>query len=136
MKTIIVQRHSHNLIGIQERIAEIDENIDIFYTSNPRDVLRRVRGNDPVFVVSGQVFDYPTSGTNLARAVKSINPYALFFIYSVMPEWNESVDGIIPKEDGTHSLLARILTSNLEDITPVDLGLAFPEVRILAYAPE
>lgn len=140
MKTIVIQRHQGNLEGIAECVAELGENADILYTSDPREVLREARGDEPIFIVSGQVFDHPTSGTDLARAVKRINPNTLFFIYSVMPEWNEAVDGIIPKGYGTlatseHSLLAQILVSNLDAVTPASLQEAFPQVRIITHPP-
>lgn len=143
MKTIVIQRHEGNLAGIADGVAEISENTHVFYTSDPREVLREGEGSDPVFVVSGQVFDYPMRGTDLARAVKKINPHALFFIYSTMPEWNEAVDGIIPKENGTlmsseHSLLAQILVSNLDTVTVTLARLAktFPQVRIIPHPPK
>lgn len=145
MKTIVIQRHLSNLLGIQECIAELAKNTDIFFTSDPREVLREVQGDSPILVISGQVFDYHYhySGTDLARAVKKINPRVLFFIYSVMPEWNEAVDGIIPKGEGDgtlmtsehslHSLLARILTSDLDAVTVSRLAEAFPEIQIITH---
>ena len=139
MKTIVIQRHSENLDGIKAAVAEINNARaeEIIYTPDPQKVLQEVRGEDSMTIVSGQVLSGTIYwGTDLARQIKKTNPKALFFIYSVMPERNESVDGIIPKEDGTigtgeHSLLARVLTSDLEHATPRGVKTAFPEILIL-----
>lgn len=83
---------------------------------------------------SGQLFGVGhKEGTDLAIEVKEANPNAIFFIYSVMPETNASVDGLIPKKDGTistaeHSLLTRILTCEKSKMTILDLKALFPEI--------
>jgi hypothetical protein len=121
MKIVVIQRHVENLRGIKKGVAKINRARaeEILFTSSENEVLWAVRDGSPVFVVSGQVLDRGY-GTDLAREVKRINPRALFFIYSVMPERNKSVDGIIPKRGGTavsgeHSLLASILAADLND---------------------
>ena len=125
MKIIVAQRHAANLRGIRSCVEAIDpvRAGEIVFTSSPEWVLSQIRNNEPAFVVSGQVFEGHMEGTDLARKVKRLNPKVLFFIYSIMPERNESVDGIIPKGMGTcttgeHGLLASILVSNLESATP------------------
>ncbi len=136
VKTVVLQIHAENLCGIQQNVACIDSSRadEIIFTADREDVLTVIKGEEPVLVVSGQVLGLGISGTDLARDVKRANPKALFFIYSVMPATNESVDGVIPKRNGTatngaHELLAKILTSPLDGITATDLKKRFPEIQ-------
>jgi len=132
MKIVVIQWHDGNLHGIRENVAKINEARakEIIYTSDPEEVMETIRDGDPALVVSGQVLGLREYGTDLAHRVKHANPRALFFIYSVMPKTNEAVDGVIPKEEGTlvtgeHSLLARILASNLNGATPESMRTAW-----------
>lgn len=59
-------------------------------------------------MISGNVFDSDLTangeialGTEFARLVKQTSPGMLFFMYSVMLEGNEFMDGVIPKARGT-----------------------------------
>jgi hypothetical protein len=131
MKIVVIQRHEGNIDGIRKCVSNIDKARaeEIVYTTDPNEVVETLKNGEPALVVSGQVFESSWSGTDLARVVKRMNPRSLFFIYSVMPERNEAVDGVIPKNCGTvvsgeHSLLARILTSAIEG-TPESMRVAF-----------
>ncbi len=137
MKIVVIQRRPGHLVGIRDCVARLDEKRaeEIIYTSDPDEVLEAVRDGDPALVVSSLVLDSLKSGTDLARRVKQVNARTLFFIYSVMPEVNEAVHGVIPKENsklatGEHSLLARILAGKLDGITPLDLKAEFPEITV------
>lgn len=135
MKAIVIQKHTGNLLGIKECVARLDgaRAEEIIFTSNPEVVLESVRDGSRVMVVSGQVLGRGRCGTDLARMVKMRNPRAMFFIYSVMPERNEDVDGIIPKEGGTlvtgeHSLVASILANVFDEDTPASIKSVFQTV--------
>lgn len=137
MKIVVIQRHVENLRGIKENVARINRERaeEIIYASDESEVMEAIQDGNPALVVSGQVLGRCGDGygTDLARKVKQTNPRTLFFIYSVMPERNESVDGIIPKSKGTidsgeHSLLARILASDLDGATLESMKAAFPEI--------
>jgi hypothetical protein len=136
MKIIVAQRHTENLIGIKDAVRQVDaERAEIIhFTSSSEDVVRHVKDGQPAFIVSGQVFSFGFSGTQLALEVKKVNPLAAFFIYSVVPSKNGAVDGVIPKNEGTaynhqHSLLARILTLPEEDLTSQKVKTLFREVE-------
>lgn len=142
MKIIVIQRHSENLDGIRESVSRLNPTRaeEIVYTSEPAEVLEQVRSaqGEQVLVVSGQILGiYGFGGTDLANAVKHICPDALFYLYSVIPEWCESVDGIIPKPLHTgfsreHFLLARILASNFNGLLSKDrIKDLFPEIDLL-----
>mgnify|MGYP001587385061 CR=1 FL=1 len=137
MKIVVIQRHNENLRGIKESVAQINRERagEIIYASEEDEVMEAVQDGSPALVVSGQVLGRygGGSGTDLARKVKRVNPQALFFIYSVMPDRNEAVDGVIPKSNGTvvsgeHSLLARILASDLNGATVESLKATFPGI--------
>lgn len=133
MKIIVIQRHFENLVGIKAEVAKINQKRaeEIIFTNVPEEVLDAVHDGLPVIVVSGQVFGpFLFSGTDLARQVKQVNPQAQFYMYSVIPERNEAVDGVIPKRNGTavngqHPVLAGILTSDLDGATPETLRRTF-----------
>ena len=137
MKIMVIQRHKGDLEGIRRCLAEISpERVkEVIFTSNPMEVMKAVADREPTLVVSGQYFEPEPSlvhGIDLARLVKRVNPRALFYIFSTVPQTNQFVDGVIPKEVGTneHRLLARILASELEKATPQTLRAAFPEIWI------
>lgn len=132
MKIIVIQRFPDNLNGIKEAVALINPKRveEILFFVDPGMVLRSVKGNFPVIVISSQILDTSTTGTYLARQVKALNPLAQFYLYSITPERDESVDGIIPKPSGAaiskeHPLLAAILTSDLKGVTPEALKERF-----------
>lgn len=137
MKIIVAQRHHENLVGIKNSVARINKKRaeEITFTSDPDSVVELVRGKQPALVISGQLFGVGfKEGTDLAVEVKEVNPKTLFFIYSVMPETNESIDGLIPKEDGTaltdqHLILARVLTCKKSKMTILNLKSLFPEIN-------
>jgi tetratricopeptide (TPR) repeat protein len=104
----IVQRHEANLEGIRLLLAERPNLNTIEYFQHPSEVLRIIRQRPFDVVISGNVFDSDLTGcgavglgTEFARLVKQISPSTLFFMYSIMPERNEFMDGVIPKARGT-----------------------------------
>ena len=135
MRIVVVQRHKGDLEGIRRCLAEIspERAKEVIFTSKPMEVMKAVADREPVLVVSGQYFELEPSsvhGTDLARLVKLMNPRVLFYIFSTVPLTNQFVDGVIPKEVGTHEhrLLARILASNLNGATVGSIRAAFPEI--------
>ena len=137
MKIIVAQRHVGNLEGIREAVARLDPQRarQIVFTTDPIVALQNIPLDEQVLVVSGNVFTGSWSGAALAQAVKLASPgNVIFFTYSVLSERAPAVDGIIPKENqtvrtGHHDLLARILTSKIEDLTIARIKELFPEVQ-------
>lgn len=124
VRIAIVQRHEANLEGIRLLLAERPNPNTIEYFQHPSEVLRIIRQRPFDVVISGNVFDSDLTGcgavglgTEFARLVKQISPSTLFFMYSIMPEPNEFMDGVIPKARGTasdlqfHRLLADLVTN-------------------------
>ncbi|MBI4385498.1 hypothetical protein HY573_01570 [Candidatus Parcubacteria bacterium] len=133
-RIIVAQRHQENLNEIREKVARINRRRaeKIFFTTDSGLALDHVEPRGPTLVVSGQVFgliDFgPGSGTDLAAKVKQKNPGALFFIYSLMPDRNAAVDGVIPKRRG-HVLLSKILTVSGKELNLRRLKELFPEIE-------
>ncbi len=136
MQIIVAQKCPDHLEKIRRYVAELDEERDqeILYTSDPNAV--EVNAEGEAFVVSGNVFESPTSGTDFGRRIKERNPGALFFIFSFdPPDFPDAkvIDGIIPKgysNDKDFRFLAMILASDLDGMTPQKLGAKFPRIRI------
>ena len=138
MKIVVRLAHQDILDDVKKCVAVINPKRaeEIIYTTEADVVLRKVAGDFPVFVVSGQVFDKGgMSGSELADQVKNINPQALFFIYSIIPETSSGVDGFIKKNEavlktGKYILLTAILASKLDGITPEGLKESFPTIEL------
>lgn len=139
MRIVVIQRHAEDLEGIRKCLGEISQvrAEEVIFTTDPGEVMRLVSNRERVFVVSSQYLEpgpqLPTiNGTKLASLVKDVNRNAMFYIFSVLPQTNEFVDGVIPKEVGTkeYRLLAKILASDLKEATPQSLMAAFPEIWI------
>ncbi len=145
MKIVVIQRHVENLWDIKDSVAGLNATRaeSIFYTSDPEEALKAVENAGPALVISGLVLDSSDrsrpplwDGTDLAREIKSANPEALFFIYSIFSNSarrNEAVDGFILKPSGIshtgdHSTLVEILVSDLENATTETLRAAFPAI--------
>lgn len=140
MKIVVLQRDKEVLELVKETVARINpaRAEQILFTSEQGEVMRAVADRQPVLVVSGQYLGRdllsPARGTRLARLVKGMNPNVIFFMFSVEPDTNEFVDGVIPKEwDDLVSeeplLIARVLTSDLEGATAESIRAAFPEIK-------
>lgn len=140
-KVIVVQRHIQNVTGIKECVERMNkkESAEILFTNDPGEVVESVQYGDSVMIVSGQVFAEAGDrsgikyGTQLARIIKRLNPNALFFLYSTMPESDPAIDGIIPKPYGTassgyHPLLPKILLSYRSGMIAEDLKKFFPQI--------
>jgi hypothetical protein len=138
MKIVVRLAYQEILDDVKKCVAVINpkRTEEIIYTTDADVVLREVAGDFPVFVVSGQVFDKGEMlGSELADRVKNINSQALFFIYSIVPETSSGVDGFIKKNEpvlktGKYILLAAILASKLDGVTPESLKESFPTIEL------
>ncbi len=137
MQIIVAQRHRENTEGIEKCVARIDPHRaqEIIFANNPQEVLRRLNPNLPALVVSGSIYGDMSLAFMLAEKVKRLNPQAYFFVYGIMTSPSGAIDGFIPKEVGTihskdHTLLARILTSPHEDMSPQRLKQLFPLIEL------
>ncbi len=138
MKIVVRLTRQDILDDVRKCVAVINPKRaeEIIYTTEADVVLRAVAGDFPAFVVSAQVFDKgEVSGSELADQVKDINPRALFFIYSIVPEASSGVDGFIKKNEpvlktGKYILLTAILAGKLDGITPESLKESFPTIKL------
>ena len=116
MKIIVVQNEK-SLLGVLKAIV-IEFNPEcineIIFTSFPLKVLKEVKDQGVILVISGQKFDNDINGVELASKVKSINPNALFYIYSSVHESSDDVDGYISKDGRKGVEVAKIIASNLD----------------------
>ena len=118
MKVVVMQNQADDLTQIKNEVAKIgaERAAQIVFTSNPQRVMLEVIRHKRILVISGQQMpDGILLGNHLARMVKARNPNALFVIYSALEiAIDEAVDGTFPKKPGSHYLLARMLTGNLD----------------------
>jgi hypothetical protein len=122
-KIIVIQKDLPDLRGIKSAVRKIsrDRLEEIVFTQSIEDVMLWSHFQEAIIVFSGQVFDKSLLGIELAHMVKDANPKALFFLYSTWPIASADIDGVIPKDTNEsldhrdHTLLATILTSNLDE---------------------
>lgn len=70
--------------------------IQPIYTSNPEDVIRLIDLEKPGLVVSGQIFRWRMTGTELAKEVKARCPGTLFVLWSQHSVESPDIDMVIP----------------------------------------
>jgi len=130
MRIIVVSQPEPKLEGMRNAVKRISEVFakEIVFVMGMMEALELLDDGQQTLVVSGQIIGMRDRGTDLARLVKRANPNSLFFMYSICPETNECVDGVIPVDKEHHALVARILTSDLSNATRMSLKTAFPEI--------
>lgn len=132
MQRIVIQSYPEMLNAIRREIGDMGASTEgIVFEENPEAALRQLRPDEPAIVICGQMFHSQLDGGNVAKRVKAINPQAIFLIYSAVPRWSEEVDAIIDKmyKADTIHVIAQILLSDSEDVTPTRLATRFPCVQ-------
>lgn len=137
---IVAQKFDDVNDGIKKRLLEVDPDKaeKVVFTPYPVEVLNIIdtlKADEGALVISGEVFDHPIWGVDLARAVKNKNPNVIFFIYSVTPTRGRLIDGFIPKNaglviSGKCPLVAGIISHYKKGMTPDDLKEKFPEITL------
>jgi len=145
----VVQKHESVLEDIKQSVEEKGTPNEVAYSTSPVYVIKRadLRPPQPIdVVISGNIFDHGRSGTEFAKDLKMLVPDVLFLMYSIMPEVNEQIDGIIEKPDWAlidselHGNLVEILTSQefgeIAKRKPIDynrLREQFPQIQLLNH---
>ncbi len=126
---IVVQSLDFVLAQLKHRAEQelaSEQLTGIVFTDNPETAIDHVNEgrNHPsrTIVVSSSVFEGTgTNGLILAKRVRVIDPNAWFFIFSVTPQANQNVDGVIPKESpDMYTQLMEFLGLNFDQIESLD----------------
>lgn len=142
---VVAQTHDYVLEDIR-RQRNPDSRNNVFYTTNPGDVLDEALRNPVDIVITGQMFyqsdlrtldDFigamlggmdeiarhfkfpksgPDTGTQLSEEIYKINPNILVFRYSMAPRGRGKIVGDINKHRGDEDILELIDSDELQNI--------------------
>lgn len=113
---------------VAQAIAQLGVDARPIYSTSPEEVIRLVEQEKSGLVVSGQVFRWRMTGTELAKEVKARCPDVLFFVWSQHAVDSPYVDAVISDGVDSVNVVARIFAQYRVGMTLSELERCVPEI--------